>query len=184
MKIYSIYILNKAGGLIYQNDASHGISKLTANDYLVLAGTIHGVHAIASKLKPSIHATNDDVSARTVLRNSDINGALVSTGKMQTTNANMLGLQSIETDTFNLYIFQSLTGVKFLLITSPNGEVNHPTSPEGSRGELNKQFELVYEFYKQIYISYADYVMKDPFYSMDMPIKSSLFEARVSELIA
>lgn len=182
MQIYSIYILNRAGGLIYQNDVSRGLSKLSANDYLVLAGTIHGVHAIASKLKPSIHSSNDDVSARTSLRNTDINAALISTGRMQTTNANMSGLQSIETDTFNLYIFQSLTGVKFLLITSPNSEVRH--GGEGSKGELNRQFDQVYEFYKQIYISYADYVMKDPFYSTDMPIKSSLFEARVSELVA
>ena len=40
--IYSLYIINKAGGLIYQRDFAEGLSKLTSNEYLVLAGTFHG----------------------------------------------------------------------------------------------------------------------------------------------
>ena len=42
--IHSILIINKAGGLIYQKDYSSGLLKLTSNEYLVLAGTAHGVH--------------------------------------------------------------------------------------------------------------------------------------------
>jgi trafficking protein particle complex subunit 4 len=40
--IYSLYIINKAGGLIYQKDFAEGLNKLTSNEYLVLAGTFHG----------------------------------------------------------------------------------------------------------------------------------------------
>ena len=40
--IFSIYIINKAGGLVYNKDYSEGLSKLTSNEYLVLAGTFHG----------------------------------------------------------------------------------------------------------------------------------------------
>ena len=40
--IYSLYIINKAGGLIYQKDFGEGLNKLTSNEYLVLAGTFHG----------------------------------------------------------------------------------------------------------------------------------------------
>jgi hypothetical protein len=32
---------------------SEGLSTLTANEHLVLAGTLHGVHAITSKLSPT-----------------------------------------------------------------------------------------------------------------------------------
>lgn len=40
--IYSLYIINKAGGLIYQRDFADSLNKLTSNEYLVLAGTFHG----------------------------------------------------------------------------------------------------------------------------------------------
>jgi hypothetical protein len=30
-----------------------GLSKLTSNEYLVLAGTLHGIHAITSRLSPT-----------------------------------------------------------------------------------------------------------------------------------
>ena len=52
MVILSIFILNKAGGLIYQRDFNEGLKKLSSNDYLVLAGTFHGVHAITSRISP------------------------------------------------------------------------------------------------------------------------------------
>jgi hypothetical protein len=45
-------IINKAGGLIYNKDFGNGISKLTSNEYLVLAGTFHGIHAITSQISP------------------------------------------------------------------------------------------------------------------------------------
>lgn len=52
MGILAIMILNKAGGLIYQRDFNEGLKKLSSNDYLVLAGTFHGVHAITSRVSP------------------------------------------------------------------------------------------------------------------------------------
>lgn len=41
--VFSLVIINKAGGLIY-NRTFHegGLNKLSTNDYLVLAGTFHG----------------------------------------------------------------------------------------------------------------------------------------------
>ena len=40
--IYSLLIINKAGGLIYNREYNEGITRLSSNDYLVLAGTFHG----------------------------------------------------------------------------------------------------------------------------------------------
>ena len=41
--IFTLIIINKAGGLIY-NRSFHegGLNKLNTNDYLVIAGTFHG----------------------------------------------------------------------------------------------------------------------------------------------
>ena len=48
----SLWIINKAGGLIYQAEYFQYPKdvNLSSNDYLVLAGTLHGIHAIASRI--------------------------------------------------------------------------------------------------------------------------------------
>lgn len=173
MRIFSLYILNKAGGLVFQKDVNPGLLKLSANDYLVLAGTLHSVHAIATKLKPTVCKTGHEDSL-------SINSRIITTGKASTPNLNNLGLQHVDTDFFSLYVFQTLTGIKFVIVTSPAAKQDHLLdTPVASKGELRKQYELVEEYFKQFYILYCDYVMKDPFYSIDMPIKSALFEDKV-----
>lgn len=55
----SLWIINKAGGLIFQSEhyayphKAQGEPELTSNDYLILAGTLHGIHAIASRITPA-----------------------------------------------------------------------------------------------------------------------------------
>lgn len=198
MKVYSIYILNKAGGLIYQNDVNPGLNKLSANDYLVLAGTIHGVHAIASKLKstqvePLGESSGNEkevpiessatFSSSVSVRDSAINSEVVN-GRWNNPNTNNTGLRSIETDLFNLYVFQTLTGVKFILITSPSPIVHNvaPLNLKINKGDLNKQFDLAKEIFHDVYVVYSDYVMKDPFYSLEMPIKNLLFDLKMRDL--
>lgn len=51
MALYTLYIVNKAGGLIYSKDLSPG-AKLSGNDYLRLASTFHSLHAISKQLAP------------------------------------------------------------------------------------------------------------------------------------
>jgi hypothetical protein len=63
-------VINKAGGLVYQRNfagkcrqyrscpfihftALDGLTQMTSNEYLVLAGTLHGIHAITSRLSPT-----------------------------------------------------------------------------------------------------------------------------------
>lgn len=178
MRVYGVYILNKAGGLLYQRDFDLNLRKLNANEYLVLASTLHGVHAIASKLSPSVSNENENTPRK--------NSKLLSTGKSQDSNSNYSGLQSVETDFFNLFVFQTLTGVKFILVTSPNPVVHNiqplDSQTASSKGELEKQKEEADQLYRRLYVLYADYVMKDPFYTLDMPIKGNLFDERVCEL--
>lgn len=131
MTVYSLYILNKAGGLIFQRDYGTELTKLSSNDYLVLAGTFHGVHAISAKLSP-------------------IEGSS--------------GIQTMETEKYALTCFQTVTGIKFLLIT-----------------DLRQQF--VDSVLKRVYQLFADYVMKSPFYQLDMPIRCTLFDLHLNRYL-
>lgn len=175
MKIYSVYILNRAGGLIYQSDLNPGLSKQSANDYLVLAGTLHGVHAIATRLRPEgAQGAQED--------STTINSSIIATGKAHLPDSNRLGLQSIETDLFSLYVFQTLTGIKFFIVTSPAKTVEQNATSDYQDNSLKKQLDAASDIFKKIYLYYCDYVMKDPFYSLDMPIKSPVFEAKIKDL--
>ena len=67
---------------------------------------------------------------------------------------------------FRLQCFQTLTGLKFLLIASPN--FSAPT--------LDKILQSVY-------LTYCDYVLKNPFYELEMPIRLELFDTHMNRLI-
>lgn len=128
MAVQSLYILNKAGGLIYQRDFKPGLNRLNTNDYLVLAGTFHSVHALTSKISP--------------------------TGESS-------GLSVMETSKHAIYCFQTLSGIKFLLFTDIG-----QFQPDSI---MNKVYQL-----------FADYVMKNPFYQLDMPIRSEQFDRHLN----
>jgi hypothetical protein len=59
-------------------------------------------------------------------------------------------------------VFQTLTGIKFLLFVLPG----------------TKYADQVLQ---GVYRLYANYVMKDPYYQMDMRIKSDLFKTKLTQ---
>lgn len=59
---------------------------------------------------------------------------------------------------FRLHCFQSMTGVKFIVVASPLVVQSLDTL-------LRKIYEL-----------YSDYALKNPFYSIDMPIRADKFD--------
>jgi trafficking protein particle complex subunit 4 len=125
--ILSLWIINKSGSLVFQRDlVPQALERCSANDYLVMAGTLHSVHAILSRLGPG--------------------------------GAKSSGLLLLETESFVLHCRQSPTGVKFLLFTDPSQSLVDPI--------LRKVHEL-----------YADMVLKNPFYTPEMPIRCELFDA-------
>lgn len=69
----------------------------------------------------------------------------------------MSGLEFLETDRFRLTCFQTLTGTKFLLFTDP------------STGSVDTIMNKIYELY-------ADFVMKNPFYQLEMPVRCEAFD--------
>jgi hypothetical protein len=70
----------------------------------------------------------------------------------------------LEAETFKLHCFQTLTGIKFLLITDP------------SHSQADQHLRKIYEIY-------ADYVMKNPFHTPEMPVRCDLFDQRLEKLI-
>eukprot|EP00008_Paramoeba_atlantica_P014480 CAMPEP_0201494320 /NCGR_PEP_ID=MMETSP0151_2-20130828/46598_1 /ASSEMBLY_ACC=CAM_ASM_000257 /TAXON_ID=200890 /ORGANISM="Paramoeba atlantica, Strain 621/1 / CCAP 1560/9" /LENGTH=139 /DNA_ID=CAMNT_0047882469 /DNA_START=56 /DNA_END=471 /DNA_ORIENTATION=+ len=51
--IYSLYIVNKSGGAIFQSDFSKEAQKLGLNTQLRLASTFHSLYAIAANITPT-----------------------------------------------------------------------------------------------------------------------------------
>lgn len=74
------------------------------------------------------------------------------------------GIEVLETDSFRLNCFQTLTGVKFMVITDP--------AQVAAEALLRKMYEL-----------YSDYALKNPFYSLEMPIRCELFDINVQALL-
>jgi len=74
------------------------------------------------------------------------------------------GILQIETDTFKLNCHQTLTGVKFLVVSDPK--------QVGVDQLLDKIYEL-----------YADFALKNPFYSLEMPIRADLFQENLQVAI-
>jgi trafficking protein particle complex subunit 4 len=129
MSLYTLYIVNKAGGLIYNRDLSP-VPKLGGNEYLTLASTFHSLHAIAKQLSP------------------------VQSG----------GINSVESVNFTLSCFESPTGIKFFVTSKPK-------TPD------------VNGFLKKVYEYYADFVLKNPFYEIDMPIRIRLFDYSIETYV-
>eukprot|EP00457_Paulinella_chromatophora_P022306 gb/GEZN01025129.1/.p1 GENE.gb/GEZN01025129.1/~~gb/GEZN01025129.1/.p1 ORF type:complete len:159 (+),score=19.84 gb/GEZN01025129.1/:25-501(+) len=75
------------------------------------------------------------------------------------------GIQTLEAKDFRLQCFQTLTGMKFILTAPP----------------MNHQLEKLLQ---AIYLLYTDYVLKNPFYEIDMPIKCEKFDLRLDALLA
>ncbi|CAB3396463.1 unnamed protein product [Caenorhabditis bovis] len=75
------------------------------------------------------------------------------------------GIEILETSQFKLFCLQTRTGVKFIVVTSAASSI-----PADSL--LTKMYEI-----------YADFALKNPFYSIDMPIRSHKFEEELSALL-
>jgi len=76
------------------------------------------------------------------------------------------GFNEIECTTWKLTCMQTITGLKFIVFTDKD-----------HRGSN--------ELLQAIYALYADYVLKNPFYTLDMPVANSCqkFVTEVGQLI-
>ncbi|KAF2088099.1 Sybindin-like protein [Saccharata proteae CBS 121410] len=145
--VYTLLIINKAGGLVYNREFHEGLNKLPSNDLLVLAGTFHGVHAITRSLTPASLRPSQPHPTTTTSNPNPVPAL-----RPQAT-----GLEVMETGRFRLTCFLSLTGTKFLLFTEP------------AQPNIDAILKRIYELY-------ADFVTKNPFYTIEMPIRCEKFD--------
>uniref|UniRef100_A0A915AHV4 Trafficking protein particle complex subunit n=1 Tax=Parascaris univalens TaxID=6257 RepID=A0A915AHV4_PARUN len=75
------------------------------------------------------------------------------------------GIEVLTTTQFKLHCFQSTSGVKFVVV-----------GVAGMSGAVEGLLRRIYELY-------ADYALKNPFYSMDMPIRCQRFDDAIKNLI-
>ncbi|PSN59343.1 Sybindin-like protein [Corynespora cassiicola Philippines] len=144
MVVFALFIISKSGGLIYNREFHSGLSKLSSNDLLMVAGSFHGMHAITKQLCPAPPAPASTPSN---------NASLAPTPFLNRPT----GLEVLETSHFRMQCFQTLTGVKFLLFTEPQ------------QPNIDSMMRRIYELY-------ADFVMKNPFYTVEMPIRCEKFD--------
>ncbi|KAB2621638.1 trafficking protein particle complex subunit 4-like [Pyrus ussuriensis x Pyrus communis] len=146
--IYSLYIINKPGGLIYYNQPNMKVhefrlflwkqnydygsaGRMDTKDTLRVASLWYSMHAISQQLSPVLGC---------------------------------FGIELLQPDTFDLNCFQSLTGIKFFVVSEP--------------GTPHMEGLL-----KHIYELYTDYVLKNPFYEMEMPIRCDLFDINLTQAV-
>jgi hypothetical protein len=141
--VFSAWIVNKAGTLIYHRDFAPRSEPLRTDQKIYLASTFHGLHTISA-------AETEE---------------LMETTKFGLGRPANEGITQIETADFTLQCFQTLTGVKFFVIAAPDYRHSHP-------------------LLEKIYVLYADNVLKNPFYKIDMPIpKNSNFDKGLGVLV-
>ena len=70
----------------------------------------------------------------------------------------------LESGNLNIYCFQSATGIKFVIITSAGYDKHEQVC-------------------RRLYEVYADFVMKNPFYTPEMPIRAELFDMNIAKLV-
>ena len=204
--VYSVYIINKSGGLIYQkehliheNEVERtfkyplGIQFKEMNERLMVAfGEKDGV-----KVGHSLIAINGEVLIGRSLPNgakaSDILSdetkypltLRFSKPKLSTNEKIVLasmfhslfaiacklspaekssGIELIETNSFKLHCFQTITGVKLLVLT-------------------DTRVSNMDNFLKKLYELYGDFALKNPFYSLEMPIRCDAFDTNLQKLL-
>jgi hypothetical protein len=74
------------------------------------------------------------------------------------------GLEVLESENFRLQCFNTMTGTKFLLFTDT----------------LQANVDVAM---RKVYDLYADYVTKNPFYQLEMPIRCEAFDRRLNSYI-
>jgi len=206
MAIHSVYIVSKSGGMIFNYD--HNFPKVESEKTFNFPMDLK--LELRNKKLVVVFGQRDGICIGQTLLS--INGTLVNGGQMEsgpdaleyldtaanfpvslrfgrtrmTTNEKMFlgsmfyplyaiasqispephssGIQVLEAETFKLHCLQTLTGVKFIAICDPR--------LQGMEIILRKIYEL-----------YADYVLKNPFYALEMPIRCDLFNDNLKVLL-
>ena len=154
MGLLSVYINNKAGGLIYQKVRSHSpIAPANALSELR--------HTTTPTQDFSPHAAKLDVNVHLRLASTFDSLALILKQLSPVRGSSRMEL--LEADGFVLQSFDTPTGLKFFVTADPDSK------------RLDEVLIRTYELY-------SDFVLKDPFYELEMPIRCESFDQKLQKL--
>ncbi|XP_054164535.1 trafficking protein particle complex subunit 4-like [Oppia nitens] len=145
----------------YPINLKFGLPRLTTNEKIVLSSMFHSLYAIAAL----------QICKGSATKSSGGGGGGLGSGKDHHQNNSSKrfmkssGIEVLETNNFRLNCLQTTTGVKFLIVS----DLTVPA---------NKDLLL-----KKIYELYTDYALKNPFYSLDMPIRCDLFDSNLQSIL-
>jgi hypothetical protein len=136
-----------------------------------MPGSTHGPHKVIAlnQSSPQDFVTNPNkLTSNDVLSMASTFHALhaMSTNLCPVAHRAPSGLQSIETEHFKLQALQTHTGLKFFLTSSADA--------------VDRDMQRVLH---AVYALFADYVLKNPFYVVDMPVRCAKFEEHLKTLI-
>ncbi|XP_002740166.1 trafficking protein particle complex subunit 4-like [Saccoglossus kowalevskii] len=202
MAIFAVYVVNRAGGLIYQMDHTSAktevektfsyplelVLKIVDERVVVSFGQRDGIkvgHTLLAINGETVtgRGLEDGRDVLDVIADSENYPIAIKFGrpKLSSNERIMLasmfhslfviscqlspdvrssGIEVLEVDTFKLHCFQTLTGIKFIVLTDPR------------QGGVESLLKKIYEIY-------SDFALKNPFYSLDMPIRCELFESNI-----
>ena len=83
------------------------------------------------------------------------------------------GIITLTCNSFILRVLQTLTGLKLVLVIAP------AKVPSLKPSLLNKADQIL----KNIYVLYVNYVLKNPFYQMNMPVRCEQFNIQLNLLL-
>eukprot|EP00386_Alphamonas_edax_P012754 GDKI01039634.1.p1 GENE.GDKI01039634.1~~GDKI01039634.1.p1 ORF type:complete len:162 (-),score=25.85 GDKI01039634.1:171-656(-) len=150
----SLYINNKHGSLVFQKDFGAGSE--------VYRNLSSNDRIVLASTFHSLSAIAQQISpvqmGGTNSKVTGLQGALLQA-------SNSCGINVMEADSFKMQCFQTLTGMKFIAVLQPGAPDVEP-------------------FLRGCYEAYSDYVLKNPFYDTDMPIRIETFDQEVSKLHA
>ncbi|XP_068098906.1 trafficking protein particle complex subunit 4 [Hyperolius riggenbachi] len=206
MAIFSVYVVNKAGGLIYQLDNQNPraetektfsfpmdfVLKVHDERVQISFGQRDGIrvgHAVLSingidvngrytaegkevleflanpaNYPLSIRFGRPRLTSNEKLMLASMFHSLFAIGSQLSPEPGSSGIEMLETDTFKLHCYQTLTGIKFMVLSDPR--------QAGIDALLRKIYEL-----------YSDYALKNPFYSLEMPIRCELFDQNLKSAL-
>ncbi|KAH9642097.1 hypothetical protein HF086_007217 [Spodoptera exigua] len=187
MVIYGVYIVSKSGGLIFNYD--HNIPRVEAektfgfpldiklqyeNKKVIVAfGQRDGInvgHVLLSVNGTPVNGrtTEDGRDVFDIIETKENYPLSLKFGRARATTNEKIVLASMFYPLFALASQLSpvpkCSGVKFIIVTDP--------SMQGAEVVLKRIYEL-----------YSDYALKNPFYSLEMPIRCELFDTSLHTLL-
>ena len=130
------------------------LPRLAGNDYLRLLSTFHSLHAIAAR---GVHITP-------LVAGASSSPTPPADPSFPNLSSLTRGITCVETKDFRLHCYPTYTGLKFVL-----------SAGVGVSG--------VERLLWSVYALYCDFVLKNAFYELEMPIRCEQFDARVLSLM-